>query len=134
MNVGIYLFFNGRCEEALNFYAAKLGAEVTYVMRNRESPEASKNPPEWADKILHANVRIGETVIMASDGMCGAPDPGHHGYALTITPADTAEGERLLNAVAEGGKVEMPFQKTFWAKGFGMARDKFGVLWMVNCE
>ncbi len=135
MNVGAYLFFNGRCEEALNFYAEKLGAEITVIMRNKEAPEPGMTPPEAGDKIMHANFKIGDTILMASDGMCdGSVNPGHHGYALSISVTDPAEGERLLAAVAEGGKVEMPFQKTFWAKGFGMAHDKFGVLWMLNCE
>jgi len=139
MQVQAYLYFDGNTEEALKFYAAKLGAKIERMMRFSEAPKGSMPeegcaggpPPDSANKVMHASFRIGDTQIMASDGMCG----GHaefKGISLTITVPAEAEAERLFAAIAsEGGKVQMPMSPTFFAPRFGMAMDKFGVSWMV---
>jgi PhnB protein len=133
MQVQPYLFFEGRCEEALDFYKRALGAEVTALMRNNEAPEAPPPgmvAPGSERKIMHASFRVGETTIMASDGRCMGP-PTFQGFSLTIEAKDVAEAERLFSALAEGGEVRMPLAKTFFAPRFGMVADRFGVGWMV---
>jgi PhnB protein len=128
-----YLFFDGRCEEAIEFYKRALGAEVTALMRNKESPEP---PPSGAmpagseNKVMHSSFRIGETVLMASDGHCKGK-PVFNGFSLTITVPDAATADRLFNALSEGGQVQMPLAKTFFSPRFGMVADKFGVSWML---
>jgi PhnB protein len=133
MEVSPYLTFNGTCEEALKFYEQTLGAQIETVFKNEGSPAAEHMPPDWGDKVLHARFKIGDTAVMASD----AP-PDHYskpnGFSLSISLSDTAEGEKIFNRLAEGGSVRMPFAPTFWAKGFGMCVDRFGIPWMVNCE
>lgn len=133
MLVQPYLFFDGRCEEALEFYRAKLGAEVTMLMRFKESPEpipADMCPPGSDDKVMHASFTIGETTLMASDGRATG-NPVFQGFSLSLSVPNDAEAERLFNALSEGGKVEMPLAKTFYASSFGMVADRFGVGWMV---
>jgi PhnB protein len=130
MLVQPYLFFDGRCEEAIEFYHSKLGAEVEMLMRFKESPEPAQNPPGSEDKVMHASFRVGETTVMASDGRCMG-QPSFQGFALSLTPANDAEAERLFNALSEGGQVQMPLSKTFFASSFGMLADRFGVSWMV---
>jgi PhnB protein len=128
-----YLFFEGRCEEALEFYKKAIGAEVTMLMRykdNPEPPEASKAPPGSENKVMHANFRVGETEVMASDGMCQGR-PSFRGFSLTLTAKDEAEAKRLFGALAEGGEVRMPLARTFFSPSFGMLADRFGVGWMV---
>lgn len=133
MYVEPYLFFNGRCEEAVEFYRRALGAEVTALMRYRDSPEPPPPdmlPPGSEDKVMHATFRIGETTVMASDGQAfGQLD--FKGFSLSITVPDEAQVDRLFNALAEGGQVQMPLAKTFWSPRFGMVVDRFGVSWMV---
>jgi PhnB protein len=125
-----YLFFGGRCEEAIEFYKRALGAEVTGLMRFKESPDQTKCAPGSADKVMHATLRIGETTLMASDGRCeGQPD--FRGFALSVSVTDEADADRLLGALADGGQVQMPLEKTFFAARFGMVTDRFGVLWMI---
>lgn len=134
MQVEPYLFFNGRCEEALDFYRSALGAEVTSLMRYKDSPEPMEPgmvPPGSENKVMHANLRIGETQIMASDGDC-AGQPDFRGFSLTITVADAAEADRMFAALADGGQVQMPLARTFWSPRFGMLVDRFGLGWMVN--
>lgn len=134
MQVEPYLFFKGRCEEALDFYRRALGAEVTSLMRYKDSPEPMEPgmvPPGSEDKVMHANLRIGETQIMASDGNC-AGQPDFRGFSLTITVADAAEADRVFAALADGGQVQMPLARTFWSPRFGMLSDRFGLGWMVN--
>src|SRR5438067_13940666 len=127
-----YLFFNGRCEEAAEFYRTALGAEVLMLMRHKESPEPHPAlPPGSEEKIMHASFRIGETTIMASDGMCEG-EPGFDGFSLSLTVPDETAANRAFTALAEGGEVRMPLQKTFWSPCFGMLADKFGVGWMVT--
>lgn len=133
MQIEPYLFFEGRCEEALAFYRRALGAEVTSLMRNRESPEPHQPgalPPGAEDKVLHAVVRIGDTTLMVSDGRCSGK-PVFQGFALTITAPDVARADEMFAALAEGGHVQMPLARTFFSPRFGMVTDRFGVLWMI---
>ena len=132
MNVQAYVTFGGRCEEALEFYKKSVGAEVTALMRWKESPDAAmKPPPGYEEKIMHANFRIGETQLMADDGL-GDKAAEFKGMTLAIEAADDAEAKRVFTALGEGGNVSMPLMKTFWTSSFGMLTDKFGVPWMVN--
>ena len=133
MQVQGYLFFEGRCEEALEFYKRTLGAEVDMVHRFRDAPggDPAMIPPGGEDKIMHASFRIGESELMASDGMCGG-DAKFSGFSLSITVPDVATAERVFDALADGGTVQMPLAETFWAPRFGMVADRFGVGWMVN--
>jgi PhnB protein len=128
-----YLFFNGRCEEAIEFYRQALGAEVTTLMRFKDSPEPPQPgmvPPGSENKVMHANLRIGDTQIMASDGRCmGKPD--FEGFALSLMVPSEAEADRRFAALADGGKVQMPLARTFFSPRFGMVTDRFGVLWMI---
>ena len=132
-----YLFFGGRCEEALEFYRGAIGAEVQMLMRYKEAPE---QPPEgmlaegFADKVMHAAFRVGDSTLMASDG-CGGPDePTFGGFSLSITVRTEAEADAKFAALSEGGSVTMPLGKTFWAPKFGMLTDRFGLGWMINLE
>jgi PhnB protein len=131
MPITPYLFFDGRCEEAIEFYKKALGAKVEMMMRNKESPEAPppgmKAPPE---KIMHAAFRIGDTQVLASDGMCGGA-PRFEGFSLTLDTRDEAEAKRFFGALAEGGQVRMPLTPTFFSSSFGMLTDRFGIGWMV---
>ena len=134
MKVQAYLSFSGRCEEALEFYKKSIGAEVTSLMRWKESPDAAmKGPPGYEEKVMNAAFRIGETQLMADDGM-GPKQAEFKGMSLVIEVADDAEAKRVFTALGEGGNVTMPLMKTFWTTSFGMLTDKFGVPWMVNVE
>ena len=129
-----YIFFNGRCEEAVEFYKKALGAEVAMMMRYKESPEPvppGRIPPGFENKIMHASFRVGQTTVMASDG-CSGDQPKFEGFSLSIAVPTEVEADRVFNALAEGGKVEMPLMKTFWSPRFGMLQDRFGVGWMVS--
>ena len=130
MQVQPYLFFDGRAEEALEFYRTKLGAEVQMMMRFKENPEPMPGGAPPGDKIMHSSFRIGETTVMASDGNC-AGRPAFQGFSLAISAPDEAGAKRLFDALAEGGQVQMPLGKTFFAPAFGMVADRFGVSWMV---
>jgi PhnB protein len=133
MQVQPYLFFDGRCEEAVEFYRSALGAEVTMLMRFKDSPdphEPDMVPPGAGDKVMHVSVRIGETTVLASDGRCEGR-PSFQGFALSLTVPNDAEAERLFAALADGGQVQMPLAKTFFASRFGMVADRFGVSWMI---
>ena len=132
MKVQAYVTFGGRCEEALEFYRKSIGAEVTSLLRWKESPDADmKGPPGYEEKIMNAAFRIGETDLMADDGM-GERQAEFKGMTLAIEVADDAEAKRVFTALGEGGSVTMPLMKTFWTTSFGMLTDKFGVPWMVN--
>ena len=134
MQVQAYITFNGRCEEALAFYKRAVGAEVTGLMRWKESPEKDmKGPPGFEEKIMNAAFRIGDTHLMADDGMSDRASE-YKGLTLAIEVADDAEAKRVFTAMGEGGKVTMPLMKTFWSSSFGMLTDKFGVPWMVNVQ
>jgi PhnB protein len=133
MLVQPYLFFDGRCEEAVEFYRSKLGAEVMMMMHFSDSPEP--HPPGSVaagaeNKIMHASFRIGETTVMASDGNCTGK-PVFQGFSLSLSVADEAQAERYFGLLSEGGKVQMPLTKTFFSQRFGMLADRFGVSWMV---
>jgi PhnB protein len=128
-NIQPYLFFNGRCEEALEFYRKALDAKVTAVMHYKDSPDpAAAHGP--GDKVMHANFTIGDTQIMASDGRADEP-PEFRGFALTLNVGSEAEADRFFAALSDGGEVQMPLAKTFYSPRFGMVTDRFGVLWMV---
>ena len=129
-----YLFFNGNCEEAVEFYRNALGAEVEMIMRFKDSPEPPPPgmvPPGWENKVMHSSFRVGQTTVMASDG-CGPEKAGFNGFSLSFSVATEAEANRYFNALAAGGKVTMPLNKTFWSPCFGMLEDKFGIGWMVS--
>lgn len=130
MQIEPYLFFDGRTEEALEFYKTRLGAKVDFLMRYKENPSPQYNPPGSAEKVMHSLFRIGDTKIMASDGNCTG-SPSFQGFSLTINAANPAEAEQRFKALAEGGQVQMPLNETFFAKSFGMVADRFGVSWMV---
>ncbi len=130
MQVHPYLFFDGRCEEALEFYQTALGAEVVHLLRFRESPEPTMIPPGAEDKVMHASFRIGDSIILASDGEC-QNRPAFQGFALSLMPPDDATGERLFAVLSEGGQVVMPMAQTFFASRFGMVTDRFGVMWLI---
>ena len=132
MLVQPYLFFGGRCEEALEFYRSAIGAEVEMLTRFRDSPEPQPGLPDcFEEKVMHASVRIGKSTLMASDGQCEGTQ-NFDGFSLSITVDDAAEAERVFAALSEGGLVTMPLEKTFWAPKYGMLQDRFGVGWMVS--
>ncbi len=133
MQVQPYLFFDGRCEEAIEFYRSALGAEVTTLMRFKDSPEPHEPgtvPPGSENKVMHASFRIGDTTVMASDGRC-LGQPSFQGFALSLPAPDDAGAERLFASLADGGQVQMSLAKTFFASRFGMVADRFGVSWMI---
>ena len=132
MQVQPYLFFNGRCEEAIEFYRGAVGAEPTMLMRYKDNPEPQPGmvPPGAENKIMHASIRIGDSVVMASDGECGGT-LNFQGFSLTVSVRDEAEADRVFGALGQGGQVQMPLTKTFFSSRFGMLVDRFGVGWMV---
>jgi PhnB protein len=136
MQVQPYLFFDGKCEEALDFYKQAIGAKVEMLMRYSdcpEKPEPGRMPPNSANKVMHASFHVGDALVMASDGHC-AGKPSFQGFGLSLDAKDDAEAEKLFNALSPGGQVQQPLTKTFFASKFGMVADKFGVLWMVIAE
>lgn len=133
MQVQSYLFFDGRCDEALEFYKNAVGAKVGMLMRFKDAPDQTGISPASQNKVMHASVQIGDTMVLASDGRNGG-QPKFEGFALTISANSEAETERLFNALAEGGQVTQPLIKTFFSPRFGMLADKFGVHWMVLTE
>jgi PhnB protein len=133
MIVQPYLFFDGRCEEAVEFYRSALGAEVTMLMRYKDSPDPAPPgmvAPGSENKVMHTSFRIGEATVMASDGQCQGR-PNFQGFSLSLTVPNEAEAERLFAALADGGQVQMPLTKTFFSSRFGMVADRFGVPWMI---
>ena len=133
MHVQPYLFFDGRCEEAIEYYKRTLGAKLEMLMRFKESPEPpppGKVAPGSENKVMHAAFHVGDSLIMASDGYATGK-PSFQGFSLTINAASEAEADRVFNALADGGQVQMPLGKTFFSPKFGMVADRFGVSWMV---
>jgi PhnB protein len=133
MLVQPYLFLDGRCEEAVEFYRRAIGAEVEMLMRFRDGPEPAQPgmvPPGSENKVMHAALRIGDTMVLGSDGRC-LGQPNFQGFALSLTAANDTEADRLFAALAEGGQVQMALTKTFFSSRFGMVADRFGVSWMV---
>ena len=134
MSIEPYLFFNGCCEEAVEFYKKALDADVLMMMRVKDSPEPHPPgmlPPGSENKIMHVSLRIGGATVMASDGRCTG-QANFQGFSLSLTAADGADASRKFAALAEGGQVQMPLGKTFWSPCFGMVADRFGVGWMVT--
>ena len=132
MQLEPYLFFHGRCEEALSFYAKCLGGEVVGLSRFEGSPMESSVDAGYRSKVMHASFVAGDVKFMASDGQPGAPPDGNDDVALSLATSDAAEGERAFNALAEGGTIEMPLADAFWGGRFGSLTDRFGVQWMVS--
>ena len=130
MKIEPYLFFEGCCEEALEFYRKALGAEITMIMPYKDSPQKGRIPPGAEDKVMHANLRIGDAAIMASDGL-NSGKPSFEGFSLVLSPAGEHEAKRMFEALAEGGEVQMPLAKTFYSPLFGMVTDRFGMHWMI---
>jgi PhnB protein len=130
MQIQPYLFFEGRSEEALEFYKSKLNAMVEFLMRYKDNPDPKYNPPNSGEKVMHSCFRIGDTQVMASDGNCTGK-PSFQGFSLTFNAADAAAAKRRFSALAEGGQVNLPLSETFFAKSFGMVADRFGLNWMV---
>jgi PhnB protein len=133
MQVQPYLFFDGRCEEALDFYAKTLGAKIGMLMRFSDSPEPGMIPPGQERKIMHGTLQIGQSVLMVSDGRCGSA-PKFEGISMSLTVADASEADRVFAGLSDGGKVQMPLTKTFFSDRFGMVADRFGVSWMILVE
>ena len=133
MEIQPYLVFDGRCEEAIEFYKSALGAKVTRLMRwkdHRGECDPSVAGSEIQNKVMHASLSVGDSVVMVSDGRCTG-EPKFQGFSLSLAPANAAEADRLFAALADGGKVQMPMGKTFFSARFGMVADRFGVSWMI---
>ncbi len=130
MQVQSYLFFDGRCDEALEFYKKAIGAKVEMLMRYKDAPDKSMCTPGSEDKVMHAQFEIGGAKLMASDGR-NTGHPNFQGFALTISAGSEGEADKLFAALGDGGQVTMPMAKTFFSPRFGMLADKFGVNWMV---
>jgi len=133
MAIQPYLFFEGRCEEAIEFYRRALGAKVEMMMRYKDGPEPPPPgmlPPGSESKVMHASFQIGDATILASDGHCSGK-PQFEGFSLSLTVADEAQAERYFDALADGGEVRAPLTKTFFSPRFGMVADRFGVGWMI---
>jgi PhnB protein len=130
MLVQPYLFFEGRCEEAVELYKKALSAEVTMLMRYKESPEPGSIPPGGENKVMHMSLRIGDSVVMGSDGRCSGR-PAFQGISLSLSVKNDAEAEQRFAALSEGGQVQLPLTKTFFSSRFGMLTDRFGLGWMI---
>lgn len=133
MKLNPHLNFDGNCAEAYRFYEQHLGARTLFSITYGASPMAGEFPAEYADKIMHATIEIGDVSVLGADS-----PPGYYqkpdGFCISLSFDDVAEAERVFNALAENGKVNMPLQQTFWARKFGMLIDQFGIPWMVNCN
>jgi PhnB protein len=134
MPIQPYLFFNGRCDEAIEFYQKALGAEVMMLMRFKQAPDQSMVRPDTAEKVMHARLRIGDAIMLVSDGMCTGEQQKFEGFSLTFSTPSAEEVDRRFAALAEGGQVRMPLDKTFFSPRFGMLTDKFGVGWILLVE
>ena len=133
MEIQPYLSFEGRADEAIEFYKKSIGAKVEMLMRFKEAPDQSMVSPGSAEKVMHAALRAGNAQLLMSDGRCTG-SANFNGIALALSAANDADAERIFNALADGGKVNMPLTKTFFSSKFGMVADKFGVGWMVLVE
>ncbi len=133
MQLAPYLHFNGNCEAAMTFYQKVLGGKIVTIMTYGDTPMADRTPPEMRNKIIHANLKVGDDMLMASDA---PPDRYHEpkGFSVSLSIKDPKEAERVFHALAENGHVKMDIQETFWAQRFGMLVDQFGTPWMINCE
>jgi PhnB protein len=133
MQTNPYLYYSGNCEAAFKFYAEALGGKILAMITHAETPAAAQTAPEWQQKIIHARIALGDTVLMGSDAPPGRQAP-MSGFSVTVNVAEPAEAERVFHALAEGGTIIMPIEETFWAKRFAMLTDRFGTPWMINCE
>jgi len=133
MNVQPYLMFGGRCQEAADFYGNALGAKVQMAIHFKDSPDQSMVTPDNRDKVMHMRLRIGDSIMLLSDGRCGG-NPTFDGFSMSINVDSAAEAERYFAALSEGGKVQMPLTRTFFSPAFGMLADRFGVSWMIHVE
>jgi len=133
MQLDSYLTFDGNCADAMRFYQRTLGGKLD-LMTHAQSPIAGQTPPGSENRIMHARLAIDGRLLMASDSMVGHPYEGMKGFSLSLIYPTVAEATRVFNALADGGRVIMPLDKTFWAKAFGMLVDRFGTPWMVNGE
>ena len=133
MQLNPYLNFDGRCEEAFRFYEKVLGGKIVAMMPHAGSPMEQQVPPEWRNRIMHARLIVDDKVLMGSDAMPDRYEP-MKGFHVTLGIDDPTEADRVFQALAENGTVQMPIQETFWAHRFGMLVDQFGIPWMVNCE
>ena len=133
LNPSITLFFNGQCEAAFRFYEQCLGGKLAYMLTWGDSPMAKDAPPEWAGKILHARLLLGDTTLLAADALPGTYKPPT-GFGLMLHVDDPQDAERLFTALAENGNINVPFQETFWALRYGHVTDQFGIPWEINCE
>lgn len=127
-----YLFFDGTCAEAMRFYERTLGGKLEMMMTHAESPMADQAAPGDANRIMHACLVIDGRMLMASDSMAGQPSEGMKGFSLSLLYPSVAEAQKIFDALAKGGRVTMPMEKTFWAESFGMLVDRFGTSWMVS--
>lgn len=133
MKLNPYIYFKGQCAEAFKFYEKCLGGKIAMMMTYAGSPAEGHVPPDFLDKVMHARLEIGDQILMASDAPGDGEKPAGR-FSVAIHFKDPAEAEKKFNALAEGGKITMPFAETFWAQRFGMLVDRFGIPWMVNCD
>ncbi|HEX7360269.1 MAG TPA: VOC family protein [Bryobacteraceae bacterium] len=133
MQVNPYLFFNGQCEAAFQFYEQCLGGKIVAIHRFEGSPMTGQVPSDWGNKVMHISLQVGSQVLMGSDAT-GEHYQKPQGFRICLGFKNTADGERVFKALVEGGTAHMPFQKTFWSEGFGMLSDRFGIPWMISCE
>ena len=133
MQLNPYLFFNGQCQSAFQFYEQCLGGKVETIMPYEGSPMEDQVPPEWRNKVMHAELTVNNRVLMGSDGM---PDEYEvpKGFSISLNMDDPTKAEQIFQALAENGTVSMPIQETFWAIRFGMVTDQFSIPWLINCD
>jgi PhnB protein len=133
MEMNPYLSFKGDCEAAFTLYARCLGGQLGAIFRYVGTPLANQVPADWSDKIMHGSMRVGDQVLMGGDV---APDRYEEpkGFSMSLHMKSTADAERIFDELAQGGRVVMPLEKTFWAERFGMVVDRFGIPWLINCE
>lgn len=134
MKINSYLTFDGNCEEAFNFYAQCLGGKIEGLMYFADIPEDAQIPDEFKHRVMHVRLVVGDQVLMASDTCSVGQYEGIKGNSVALNLTSVTEAERVFNALAEGGNIEMPLQQTFWALSFGSLKDRFGVPWLINCE
>ncbi|HEY4145940.1 VOC family protein [Pinirhizobacter sp.] len=132
MKLDPYVFFSGTCEAAINDYQRILGGDIVMMSRYSEAPDAGEMAPEAKNLIMHARLVVDGQTLMASDAHPSMPNNGNHGFSLALTFAEIDKAERVFNALADGGNVIMPLQKTFWSERFGMLTDRYGIEWMIN--
>lgn len=132
MELNAHLNFNGQCEEAFRFYQQCFGGEIKTMVPHEGTPAAEHVPPEWRKKIMHAEIKVGDQLLMGADAPPGRYQPPA-GFAIALQVKEPAEADRIFHSLAQGGNVGMPIQETFWAARFGMLSDRFGIPWMVNC-